>query len=188
MYSPADQDSISSTLQHDLGTLEKWLDNWMMSFNPSKCVTMTIIGMRNPPNHVYEFCGQPLETVESHPYLGVHFNNTLTWSEHITEVCKKAQQVLGLICRNLYVQVKSAAYTTLVRPLLEYATMAWDSSNLTNSSRLSRVQRQAAQFCKREYSREEGTVTRILNQLEGSHSKIGGKSRRSQCSSRSVKG
>ena len=72
----------------------------MMSFNPSKCVTMTI-GMRNPPNHVYEFCGQQLETVESHPYLGVHFNNTLTWSDHITEVCKKAQRVLGLIRRNL---------------------------------------------------------------------------------------
>ena len=130
---------------------------------------MTIIGMRNPPNHVYEFCGQQLETVESHPYLGVHFNNTLTWSDHITEVCKKAQRVLGLIRRNLWacnVQVKSAAYTTLVRPLLEYATTAWDSSNLTNSSRLNRVQRQAACFCKREYSREEGTVTRILNELE----------------------
>ena len=168
VYSPADQDSISTTLQYDLGTLEKWQDDWMMSFNPSKCVTMTI-GMRNPPNHVYEFCGQQLETVESHPYLGVHFNNTLTWSDHITEVCKKAQRVLGLIRRNLWacnVQVKSAAYTTLVRPLLEYATTAWDSSNLTNSSRLNRVQRQAARFCKREYSREEGTVTRILNELE----------------------
>ena len=28
------------------------------------------------------------------------------------------------------------------------------------------MQRQAACFCKREYSREEGTVTRILNELE----------------------
>ena len=87
------------------------------------------------------------------------------------EVCKKAQRVLGLIRRNLwacmYVQVKSAAYTILVRPLLEYATTAWDSStDLINSSRLNRVQRQAGRFCKREYSREEGTVTRILNELE----------------------
>ena len=63
-------------------------------------------------------------------------------------------------------QVKSAAYTTLVRPLLEYATTAWDSPNMTNSNRLNRIQRQAARFCKREYSREEGTVTRILKELE----------------------
>ena len=164
VYSPADQDSISTTS----GTLEKWQDEWMMSFNPSKCVTMNK-WMRNPPNHVYEFSGQQLETVETHPNLGVHFNNTLTWSDHITEVCEKAQRVLGLIRRNLWAcneQVKSAAYTTLVRPFLEYATTAWDSSNRTNISRLNKVQRQAARFCKREYSREEGAVTRILNELE----------------------
>ncbi|XP_072039447.1 uncharacterized protein [Amphiura filiformis] len=127
------------------------------------------IGVRNPPKHVYSFCGQQLETVESHPYLGVCFNNTLTWSDHITKVCKKAQRVLGLLRRNLWgceEKIKSAAYTTLVRPLLEYAATAWDSSHQTNNSRLERVQRQAARFCKREYGREKGTVTRILKELE----------------------
>ena len=63
-------------------------------------------------------------------------------------------------------EVKTAAYTTLIRPLLEYAAPAWDSTNQTNAYRLNRVQRQAARFCKNEYSREEGTVTKILQDLD----------------------
>ena len=167
VYSTASHDNISTTLQNDLATLEKWQDDWLMSFNPGKCVTMTI-GVRNPPKHVYNFCGQQLDTVESHPYLGVRFNNTLTWNDHITGICKKAQRVLGLIRRNLWgcrEEIKTSAYTTLVRPLLEYAATAWDSPHQTNINRLERVQRQAARFCKREYRREEGTVTRIMNEL-----------------------
>ncbi len=164
VYNSADN---ATTLQEDLLKLENWQDVWLMSFNPSKCVTMTI-GTRNPPRNTYNFCGQQLETVDSHPYLGVCLNNTLTWSNHIDEVCKKAQRVLGLVRRNLWgcnERVKSTAYTTLVRPLLEYASPAWDSSNQTNSMRLNRIQKQAARFCKNEYSREEGTVTRIMADL-----------------------
>ena len=53
-----------------------------------------------------------------------------------------------------------------MRHHLEYASPAWDSSNQTNSQRLDRIQRQAARFCKNEYSREEGTVTRITEELQ----------------------
>ena len=56
--------------------------------------------------------------------------------------------------------------STLVKPVLEYASVVWDSKNQTNASRLERVQKQAARFCTSEYSREEGTMTKILSQLD----------------------
>ena len=132
-----------TTLQEDLRKLETWQDVWLMSFNPSKCVTMTI-GTRNPPKNTFPFCGQQLEPVDSNPYLGVSLNNTLTWRNHIDEACKKAQRVLGVVRRNLWEsneRVKSTAYSTLLRHHLEYASPAWDSSNQTNSQRLDRIQR-----------------------------------------------
>ena len=169
LYTPVDRDTPSEHLQADLQKLEEWQDTWLMTFNPKKCVTMTI-GMKNPPHHIYNFCGEALESVDSHPYLGVLFNNTLTWGDHVLETCKKAQRVLGLLRRNLWgcsQEIKVRAYSTLVKPVLEYASVVWDSKNQTNASRLERVQKQAARFCTSEYSsREEGTMTKILSQLD----------------------
>ena len=118
-----DQKWNTSEAKNDLKRLERWQDD-CQSFNPNKCVTMTI-GSRNPPQHIYNFCKQQLESVLSHPYLGVCFNNTLTWHDHIQQTSKKAQCMLGLIRRNLWMctkEIKSSAYTTLIRPLLEYSS------------------------------------------------------------------
>ena len=89
-----------------------------MKFNPTKCFTMTLA-----------FCGQQLKSVQSHCYLGVQISNTLNWTAQCKSVARKAQQTLGVIRRNLNkcpTHIKSIAYTTLVRPILEYASASWD--------------------------------------------------------------
>ena len=50
--------------------------------------------------------------------------------------------------------------------MLEYAATAWDLYNQTNIDTLNRVQKQAVRFCKRDYSHREGSMTRILQELE----------------------
>ena len=127
------------------------------------------VGKRNPPEHKYQFCGQVLDSASSQPYLGVHLSNNLSWDKHIQETIKKAQRVQNVIRRNLWScnsEVKTTAYLSLVRPLLEYASSAWDPSTRKNIDSLERVQRQAARFCKSNYSRELGTVTKLLEELE----------------------
>ena len=106
--------------------LEKWQDDWMMQFNPSKCATMSI-ATRNPTKRIYDFCGQQLESVDSHPYLGVEMTNTLSWGIQTSLSVKKAQRAMGVIKRNLAdcnQDVKVTTYQAIVRPLLEYATSA----------------------------------------------------------------
>ena len=76
----------------------------------------------------------------------------------------QAQQTLGVIRRNLNkcpTHIKSIAYTTLVRPILEYASASWDPHCLKHIKILERIQRQAARFCTQNYSREPGTVTQL---------------------------
>ena len=100
LYTPVDIDTPSEHLQAAPAKIREWQDTWLMTFNPKKCITMTI-GMKNPPHHIYNFCGEALESVDSHPYLGVLFNNTMTWGDYVLETCKKkAQRVLGLLRRN----------------------------------------------------------------------------------------
>ena len=139
-----------------------------MKFNPTKCFTMTLASRKPTPNH-YTFCGQQLKSVQSHCYLGVQISNTLNWTTQCNSVAKKAQHTLGVIRRNLNkcpTHIKSIAYTTLVRPILEYASASWDPHCLKHIKTLERIQRQAARFCTQNYSREPGTVTQLLKDLQ----------------------
>ena len=62
--------------------------------------------------------------------------------------------------------IKSIAYTTLVRPILEYASVSWDPHCIKHIKTLERFQRQAARFCTQNNSREPGTVTQLLKDVQ----------------------
>ena len=114
------------------------------------------------------FCGQTLTSVTSHCYLSIHLSNTLNWTNQTKVASTKPQQTLGAIRRNLNkcpTHIKAVAYTSLVRPILEYASAAWDPHSQNNIITIERIQRQAARFCKNNYSREPGSVTKLLQEL-----------------------
>ena len=139
-----------------------------MSFNPSKCFIMEISHKRNPPHRDYNFCGKVLGQPTSQPYLGVQLDNKLDWGEHISNNISKANRILGLLRRNLWFcpkEVKTTAYTTLVRQILEYAGCAWDPYRKKMVNKLERVQRRAARFCTGDYKRES-SVSQMLLELE----------------------
>ena len=56
-------------------------------------------------------------------------------------------------------------YIALVRPHLEYACAVWDTQVTSDIQKIEMVQCRAARFVVRNYSREEGTLTNILNEL-----------------------
>ena len=59
----------------------------------------------------------------------------------------KATRVLNFVRRNIYhctSEVKALAYTSLIRPHLEYASAAWDPYTARDSHQLDKVQRRAA--------------------------------------------
>ena len=121
-----------------------------------------------PTSNMYTFCGQTLTSVDLHCYLGIHLSNTLNWTAQTKAASTKAQQKLGVVRRNLNkcpTHIKTVAYTSLVRPILEYASAAWAPHSQNNIKTLERIQRQAARFCKNNYSREPGSVTKLLQEL-----------------------
>ena len=70
-----------------------------------------------------------VDRVESFKYLGINISHDLTWSFHISKICAKARQSLGLLYRQFYGKCDSRSllklYISLVRPLLEYACPVW---------------------------------------------------------------
>jgi len=94
---------------------------------------MTISRKRERPTLQYKLGDERLPTVESITYLGVTISSDLRWREHVHNISAKATRVLNFIRRNIYhctSEVKALAYTSLIRPHLEYASAAWDTYRL----------------------------------------------------------
>ena len=161
-------DEDTADLQDDLYRLEDWQQKWQMEFNPSKCKIMCFTTRRDPPKREYVFCGEILEEVEHHPYLGVMLDNKMRWSPHVETITSKANKILGLIKRNLWncpKTVKETAYKTLVRPKLQYACSAWDPHHQKDKAALERIQRKAARFVTGNYD-QTMSVTEMLQDLQ----------------------
>ena len=127
-----------------------------MSFNTKKCHILSISRQRLRPVTAYKIGPDHLTPVDSYPYLGVSISSDLRWNIHINDVCARATRTLNFIRRNIYrcpADSKSLAFTSLVRPLLEYASGAWDPHTVKNINSLEMVQRRAARFVKRDYRR-----------------------------------
>ena len=166
LYTSIRTQNDSSLLQNDLHKLQKWQDTWLMKFNPDKCYTMTL-ATRTPTSNMYTYCGQTLTSVDSHYYLGIHQSNTLNWTTQTKAASTKAQQTLGVIRRNLNkcpTHIKAVAY--IVGPSnIRICLGSMDPHSQHNIKSLERIQRQAARFCKNYYSREPGSVTKLLQEL-----------------------
>ena len=113
------------TLQQDLRQLEEWAKDCGMKFSPTKCYILSI----NPnTSFYYQLSNSISKHVENNPYLGILLSNDLTWDSHISAITKKANSTLGFQRRNLKrcpLVCKQQAYTSLVRPLLEYGAVVW---------------------------------------------------------------
>jgi hypothetical protein len=138
-----------------------------MSFHPQKC---TVIRIATNQRHViptqYTLHGHTLEVVDSAKYLGVTISEDLQWSKHIDNTVSKANRTMGFIRRNLRdctKPVKAAAYTTMARPTLEYASTVWGPHSSAETHKLEQVQRRAARFVHNNYTeRTPGCVTHMV--------------------------
>jgi hypothetical protein len=162
--SPADAD----LLQADLTKLQKWSEQWQLQFNAKKCYNLNVHKKTSTLKQTYILNGHTLDNVNSQTYLGIELQSNLKWHNHVNKITAKANQMLAFTRRNLYMcprHIKVAAYQTLVRPHLEYASAAWDPYHKVDIHQIEMVQHRAARFVVNNYSKEPGSMTSILNDL-----------------------
>lgn len=155
-------------LQEDLDKLAAWEATWMMQFHPGKCEIISISKKSHPIVYNYTLHGQTLRHVDVVKYLGVNISKDLRWEHHIDYVAAKAMKPLNFLRRNLKIgntTVKSNAYKSIVRPILEYGQTVWDPYTATMTSRLEMVQRRAARFVTGQHAKT-ASVTDMLKKLE----------------------
>jgi hypothetical protein len=168
MYRPITSTMDCELLQEDLSRLETWENKWLMSFNASKCSTITITRKLKKIDFEYAIHDTILERVKSATYLGVELSCDLTWSINIDKAANKANRQLAFIRRNLKIRnskVKEIAYFGLVRPILEYCGTIWDPHQKKYQKKLEMVQRRAARFVLNRHH-NTSSVTEMLKELK----------------------
>jgi len=141
------QDQVS--LQKDLLSLQEWGLRWGMRFNVKKCNILRISRTAQPLSYTYSLNNEVLATVQNAKYLGIDISADLKWSTHVNSVANRANSSLG---------------TTIVRPVMEYASEIWDPHLQKDIDSLERVQRRAARFVVQNYD-FRASVSQILSEL-----------------------
>ena len=104
--------------------------------------------IRSQPASYLTLYGQPLERVNTYKYLGLLLSSGLSWTQHIHNICTKANKLLGLP----FFQFSTPAslfqmYISLVHPNLEYASQIWNPYKVREVNSLEQVQKFGLRMC-----------------------------------------
>ena len=100
-------------------------------------------------------------------YLGIYIASKLAFNAHVDAIVKKANSTHAFLARNIPLccrKVKQMAYTTYIRPTVEYASPVWDPHTKRNSNKIEMVQRRCARYVTGNFDRTS-SVASLLNYL-----------------------
>jgi len=105
IYSKINNAEDGMRLQDDRDRLVRWFEEWKMFFNTGKC-----------------------KVIHFGRSLGLDVSSDLKVSSQCQQAYSKANIMLGLTSKNIYKKSRTVMlqlYKTLVRPHVEYCTVAW---------------------------------------------------------------
>ena len=149
MYIALKPKTNTGALYEDLNILNKWANEWKMNFNLEKCHLIPVTRNKTIIKTQYILHGQLPETVSQAKYLGITVTSDLRWNAQINSISLKANRSLGFLRRNLKassIQIKTQAYFTFVRPIMENSCTLWDPYSATQINKLEMTQRRADRY------------------------------------------
>lgn len=129
-------------LQNDLHLVSKWSQLWQLDISLHK-TNVLYLGKQNP-KFAYTFSNQNLTESSETKDLGIMVTSDLSCSSQCSYVAKKALRVSNLILRcfqSRNAEMMMKAFLVYVRPILEYATPAWNPWLLKDIRCLENVQK-----------------------------------------------
>ena len=124
--------------------MQKWTELWNLYFNVAKCKVMHF-GKKNPQHEYF----MKIEKEKQGKDLGITFDKDLTFDSHISNITKKANQMLGIIKRTFTFMNKDIflkLYKALVRSHLEYGNVIYYPHLKRQSILIESVQRRATKL------------------------------------------
>ena len=113
----------------DLNAASYWAKVWGMLYNAEKSQHLTVrskhVRVSSPP---ISMGGVTVPQVHHHKHLDIHFNKSLTWTDHVNELfssCARRIVMLRRLRRILPNAAIQRIYVGSIWPILEYACPVW---------------------------------------------------------------
>jgi hypothetical protein len=132
-----------------LNSIEKWVNKWRLKMAANKCSYTVFASAPYQLNFKPKLFGVDIPNDKTPKFLGVKFDERLTFSQHITEIKTKCLKRLNLIKiisnRSWHVnfQTLKTIYQALVRSLMEYSAFISVLISKTNLAHLQSIQNRA---------------------------------------------
>ena len=113
------------------------------------CFLGPLLGL--PGKNLFNICidGKQIERVHEFTYLGVVFDERLSWGSHVKKVISKAGKRVGMLGRlrdNLTTHSANVVYISLIRPILKYCDTQWGCCGEGNSQASEALQKRAGRI------------------------------------------
>lgn len=137
--------SDSDKIQNDLNTLNRWCTRNAMRLNIDKCHVITFTRNKSILCNNYYISDAPLSRVNHIRDLGIVFDGRYVFQIHFNEMIKKANKMLGFICRIMQPfrnpKPMLLVYNSVVRSILEFGTVIWNPLYKVHGDRIEKIQR-----------------------------------------------
>ena len=122
---------------------------------------MILFGKKPKLNKVNTFSillkGQEIERVVKFKYLGIIFDQCMTWREHAKSAGGEVMKRLGLLSRirnSLTLRAAKCVYSTIIQPIFDYADISWGAMLQTCNTEMQILQNRAARIVVKSSRRE----------------------------------
>ena len=120
--------------------ISNWLKANKLSLNVKKSnlvIFKTKVSSYNDTNIFIN--NEKLEENSIAKYLGVYFDDKLTWEHHINYTNKRLSRGIGILAKmRHYVSEKTltSVYTAFIQPHIDYGVLSWASSTKTHLKKI----------------------------------------------------
>ena len=125
-----------------MNNLYRWCVESFLPLNLKKC---SIIRFGSTNTRLpYYFEGHEIESHPTERDLGVIFDENITFQSQIDSIVNRARRLTCMMFRSFHSRsafVIIPIYKTMIRPLLEYATVVWNPHQIKQVKQIESVQR-----------------------------------------------
>ena len=140
---------------------------WLIEFHTSICQVISRTNKVKPIIGKYQIHEHILKQVNCTKCPGIYIDSKLAFNTHFDAIVKKANSTSAFLARNIprcCRNVKQMAYTTYIRPTVEYASPVWDPHTKRNTYNIEMVQRRCARYVTGNFDRTSSVIS-LLNCL-----------------------
>lgn len=142
---------MTESFNQDLSRVHAWLVANRLSLNITKTHSILFTlntRMRNSKLNL-KLNDVIIDTVKETNFLGVKIDNALTWSGHVTHVCKKIAKSTGIIkkvSKLLPTKTLCTLYNALIYPYLTYCHLIWGKAAKVHLERILLAQKRVVRI------------------------------------------